>query len=202
MVRDDFLMGHPMSPWYPWKQHRRFLSFEFSLSNKTLAISIEQVRYSQTSPLVTVDGVLDQKPSESPCKRNLPAILLQLNSAQKKRTTPTSSSRRSVLHRAKLIHRYQILQVVVHSSINKSSNSNRFGIARENLMGTCLPKQLHTMGFEWGSFFQFFWIMLLIIWKCDQHPIRIRLKKIFLKISPILIGNTLQHFSQQLCHAA
>jgi hypothetical protein len=43
----------------------------------------------------TVDGVLDQKPSKSPCKRNPPAIPFQLSSAQKKR-----SHHRSVLLKA------------------------------------------------------------------------------------------------------
>jgi hypothetical protein len=99
----------------PWKQCRQFLSFEFSLSNKSLAISIEWVRYPQTfPPFPPVDGVLDQKPSKSPCKRNPSVIHLQLNSAQKKRTpTSLSLSRRSVLHKAMLIN----------------SDSKRFGIA-------------------------------------------------------------------------
>jgi hypothetical protein len=31
LIRDDYPVGHPMSPCYPWKQPHRFLSFEFFL---------------------------------------------------------------------------------------------------------------------------------------------------------------------------
>jgi hypothetical protein len=104
--------------WYPWKQFRRFLSFEFSLSNKTLAISIEQVRYPQTSPPITVDGVLDQKPS----KVRVSGIHLTsffIWTQHKRSLLQQALNRRSVLHKAMLIHRYQILQVVVHSPIKQ-----------------------------------------------------------------------------------
>jgi hypothetical protein len=66
------------------------VSDSYSL-NSPCQISMEQVRYQQTSPAVAVDGAIDKKPSKSPCKRNPRVILLQLNSAQKKRT-PTNLS--------------------------------------------------------------------------------------------------------------
>jgi hypothetical protein len=108
------------------KQRHRFLSFELSLSNKTLVKSIEQVWYLQTSPPVTVDGVFDQKPSKSPCERNPPASLLQLSSAKEAYPNKFVTVERYFV---KLCWFIDIKFFKSSYKVLYTSNSKRFGIA-------------------------------------------------------------------------
>jgi hypothetical protein len=88
-------------PENPWREesashHRHRTVHE---RNRQSSILCWQTRWKtmvqNDSTPATVDGVLDQKPSKSPCKRNPPAIPFQLSSAQKK-----CSHHRSVLRKA------------------------------------------------------------------------------------------------------